>query len=142
MFRRTALVLMIGLSAGVVAQQAEKPRIERVPAQYTSPASGAEMYQNYCASCHGNDAKGRGPAAPALKTTPTDLTVLAKNNGNKFPVDRFSAVLSGKATVVAHGSQEMPVWGKVFWSMSGGHQGEVQQRIVNLTKYVESLQQK
>ena len=44
--------------------------------------------------------------------------------------------------ITAHGSQEMPVWGPVFRSISGGHQAEVQLRINNLTEYVASLQKK
>jgi hypothetical protein len=36
----------------------------------------------------------------------------------------------------------MPVWGTVFWKMSGGHEAEVQQRISNLNRYIESLQEK
>jgi hypothetical protein len=30
----------------------------------------------------------------------------------------------------------------VFWTMSQGHASEVQQRVANLTKYLESLQVK
>lgn len=112
------------------------------PAQQTSPASGKEMFKAYCASCHGTDAKGDGPAASALKTPPADLTMLAKNNGGKFPADKVTAVLRGQANLAAHGNQEMPVWGKVFWRMSQGHEGEVQQRVANLTHYLESLQAK
>jgi hypothetical protein len=36
----------------------------------------------------------------------------------------------------------MPVWGPVLWRMSQGHESEVQQRIANLTHYIESLQSK
>lgn len=143
MLRKTILILMVVTAVAVMAQQGTpKPKLNSVPAEYTSPASGAEMYHSYCASCHGADAKGNGPAAVALKSAPTDLTLLARKNGGKFPADRFRAVLTGKAAVPAHGSQEMPVWGKIFWKMSEGHQGEVQQRVFNLSNYVESLQQK
>jgi mono/diheme cytochrome c family protein len=144
MFRNlgTGMLLMLLLAAGAAAQQAAKPEIKKVPARYTSPASGKGMYEEYCASCHGQDGKGSGPAAPAMKTPPTDLTTLAKSNGGKFPSSRFTGVLTGQATVVAHGSQDMPVWGKVFWTMSGGHPAEVQLRIFNLSTYVQSLQQK
>ncbi|MBZ5572099.1 MAG: cytochrome c [Acidobacteriia bacterium] len=48
-----------------------------------SPASGQQMYSAYCAVCHGNDGKGGGPAAEALKVPPPDLTVLARKNGGK-----------------------------------------------------------
>jgi len=36
----------------------------------------------------------------------------------------------------------MPVWGTVFWRMSQGHEGEVQQRVTNLSNYIKSLQVK
>lgn len=143
MTRKLALLLIVILAAGTVAaQQATQPTIKKVPAPYTSAASGQEMYVSYCASCHGTDGKGLGPAAPAMKAPPTDLTLLARTHGGRFPADHFAAILSGKATVAAHGSQEMPVWGNVFWKMSQGHPGEVQQRVVNLSNYVASLQQK
>ena len=141
--RKLALILILILcAASVVAQQAAKPEVKKVPATYTSPASGAEMYQSYCASCHGKDGRGQGPAAPAMKASPTDLTTLSKTNGGKFPSDRFAAVLTGKASVAAHGSQDMPVWGRIFWKMSQGHASEVQQRVTNLSTYVEAMQQK
>lgn len=119
-----------------------KPAVKHAPAPNTSAASGKEMFMAYCASCHGADAKGDGPAAPALKDAPADLTALAKTNGGKFPSDRVMTVLRGQANLAAHGTQEMPVWGKVFWKMSQGHEGEVQQRITNLSSYIESLQAK
>jgi hypothetical protein len=34
------------------------------------------------------------------------------------------------------------VWGVAFWSISGGHAGEAQQRVANLNRYIESLQVK
>ena len=130
------LVLFAGLSAG------QEKEIKRVPAPSTSPASGEEMFMNYCASCHGKDAKGNGPAASALNRTPADLTGLARKNGGKYPEMRVTSVLRGEGKVVAHGTQEMPVWGPVFWHMSQGHPAEVQQRIANLNNYLKSLQAK
>jgi mono/diheme cytochrome c family protein len=124
------------------AAQEQKTEIKHATASPTSAASGKEMFKAYCASCHGEDAKGDGPAATALKQAPIDLTALAKTNGGKYPALRVTSVLRGQATLAAHGSQEMPVWGAVFWKMSGGHEGEVQQRISNLNRYIESLQVK
>jgi hypothetical protein len=69
------------------------------------------------------------------------LTALSKNNNGKFPAFHVTSVLRGESTPTAHGSKEMPVWGPIFWSMSQGHPAEVQQRIANLTTYVESLQE-
>lgn len=122
--------------------QEQKTEIKHATASPTSAASGKEMFKAYCASCHGEDAKGDGPAAAALKQPPADLTALAKTNGGKYPALKVTSVLRGQATLAAHGSQEMPVWGTVFWKMSGGHEAEVQQRIANLNRYIESLQEK
>lgn len=122
--------------------QAQKTEIKHAPAAATSPASGREMYMSYCASCHGKAGKGDGPAAPALSAAPSDLTSLAKQNGGKYPDLKVMSVLRGQAKVAAHGTEEMPVWGKVFWHMSQGHESEVQQRITNLSNYIKSLQEK
>ena len=130
-------VLTIASSAPLLSQQTE---IKKVPAPRTSPTSGKEMYTAYCASCHGLHAKGDGPAAGALKIPPADLTTLAQKNNGKFPSNHFAAVLSGQQEVTAHGSKDMPVWGPIFRSMSHGHATEVQQRINNISRYLESLQ--
>jgi len=138
-------VAMIILTCAAFAQdqtQGQGKVIEHVPIKATSAASGVEMYKSYCAVCHGVDGKGNGPAANALKAVPIDLTTLSENNGGKFPSMKVSASIRGDANVPAHGSKDMPVWGPLFWGMSQGHEGEVQQRVANLTKYVESLQVK
>src|SRR5271167_4920342 len=135
----TALIVF---SYTAAAQDQTQKVIQHVPVKPTSAASGKEMYTTYCAVCHGTDGKGGGPAATALKVPPTDLTTLSKNNGGKFPAMKVMYAISGQSAVPAHGSKEMPVWGSLFWNMSHGHEGEVQQREANLTKYVESLQAK
>ena len=140
-FYRVAAFFFFLLIAVLVYAQ-DKPELKHVPAPVTSVASGQDMYKSYCASCHGQAGKGDGPAAPALKVAPSDLTQLAKNNSGKFPSDRVASILRGQATVTAHGNRDMPVWGPLFWHMSQGHEGQVHQRIANLTKYIESLQQK
>jgi mono/diheme cytochrome c family protein len=138
--RSKLLVCLLLVATVTLAQQAT---IRREPAPYTSPASAKEMYTAYCASCHGIDAKGDGPTASALKTAPTDLTLIAKNNGGKFPDAHVYEVIRGEANLSAHGSKDMPVWGAVFHSFrSDSGYGEVQLRIRNLTDYIESLQQK
>jgi hypothetical protein len=77
-----------------------------------------------------------------MKTPPADLTVLAKTSGGKFPSAHVAAVIRGQATTASHGSQDMPVWGPLFSSISQGHEEQVQQRISNLVSYIESLQLK
>jgi mono/diheme cytochrome c family protein len=138
----TVLIITLIFAIVAFAQDQPKAEIKHVPIKATSAASGEEMYKNYCASCHGAAGKGNGPAASALKTPPPDLTALAKGNGAKYPAMKVSSVLHGEEALPAHGSKDMPIWGNLFWTMSGGHQAEVQQRIANLNKYLESLQQK
>jgi len=115
-------------------------QIKHVPVKPTSPASGQEMYTAYCAVCHGREGRGNGPAAEALKVRPTDLTILAKRNGNNYPYDRVMSAIEGDIRLPVHGSKEMPAWGGLFWGMSQGHPAEVQQRICNLNKQIESMQ--
>lgn len=133
---------VVTLALAVMGQDQPQKVIKHVPVKPTSPASGVEMYKTYCAVCHGLDAKGNGPAAEALKVPPTDLTTLSQKNGGKYPALKVAASIRGDAAIPAHGTKDMPIWGNLFWKMSGGHQSEVQQRVANLTGYIESLQAK
>jgi mono/diheme cytochrome c family protein len=100
---------------------------------------GPDLYQAYCASCHGKEGKGNGPAAPAMKATVPDLTVIAKHNGGKFPVARVQRIILGEGMIASHGSREMPVWGPIFHQIEEDvDRGNV--RLDNLVKYLESLQ--
>jgi mono/diheme cytochrome c family protein len=134
-------VVLSSLAAQTLAAET-KTEVKHAPARNVTPASGKAMFLNYCAACHGHTAKGDGPAASAFNTPPADLTGLSKRNGGKFPTDRVAAVLRGEASLVSHGSHDMPVWGQVFWRMSQGDTGQVQLRVVNLTRYLKSLQAK
>lgn len=142
------IVAVLAVFALALAAQNQPPAassttvIKHVPIHHTSAASGQEMYVNYCAVCHGKDGKGAGPAAEALKVPPSDLTLLSSKNGGKYPDMKVSSVIRGDDAVPAHGSREMPVWGKLFWSISEGHDAEVMQRVANLNHYVESIQKK
>lgn len=132
---------LLAVVAVCTAAQQQSTVIKREPAPATAPASGSEMYKQYCASCHGQDAKGDGPAAAALKVAPPDLTTLAKRNNGKYPASRVASILRGQEQLVAHGNQEMPVWGPVFRGISSS-EGFYAMRIVNLNNYLESLQAK
>ncbi len=136
------IAAVLAMAVMALAQNEPAKEIKHVPVKQTSPASGVEMYKSYCAVCHGTTGKGDGPAASALKVPPTDLTVLAANNGGKYPSLKVSAIIRGEETLPAHGSKDMPIWGNLFWSMSGGHEAEVQQRVANLNKYIELMQKK
>jgi mono/diheme cytochrome c family protein len=104
--------------------------------------SGKVMFKQYCAACHGLDAKGHGPARAALKVPAADLTTLAKRHGGEFPTDLVTNVLRFGPGVAAHGSSDMPTWGGIFQYMDNYNQVAVQKRIKNLIDYLISLQEK
>jgi mono/diheme cytochrome c family protein len=130
-------------SASLAMGQQTNTQIKKVPAPYTSPVSGRQMYISYCAACHGNEGKGDGPATPGLKAPPPDLTSLAKRQDGKFPGSYVVTVLRNGAAPI-HGTVDMPIWGALFGAMDGKIQDspEVRLRISNVTKYLESIQSK
>ncbi len=101
--------------------------------------SGRELYVAYCASCHGLEGRGDGPAAEAMRMRPTDLTALARRNGGKFPALRVQRLLGGVEGLPAHGGKRMPVWGPVFLPLSPA-EGETAAMIDRLVRYLESIQ--
>jgi len=138
-----SIFAIVGLTVCLaVFGASQQKEIRHAPVKPTSPASGQEMYTTYCAVCHGVDGKGNGPAAEALKVPPPDLTKLVSKNGGKYPSDHVTSAIQGELRLPAHGSKEMPVWGCLFWGMSQGHSSEVQLRVTNLNKYIESPQAK
>ena len=144
-FISLAVILVMIAALAVVAQTTPAqttPSVKHVPIANTPSNSGKEMFNSYCAVCHGTNGKGEGPAASAMKTPPSDLTVLAQKNGGKYPSAHVAAVIRGQANTPAHGSQDMPVWGPLFSSISQGHEAQVQQRVSNLVQYIDTLQSK
>jgi mono/diheme cytochrome c family protein len=139
-----ALVLVATSSVMFYAMaQQTTPKVKRVPVQRISPASGQQMYATYCASCHGAEGRGNGPAAQSLKVTPKDLTTLSKHNGGVFPSAHVSAVLQFGVENPAHGSTDMPVWGSLLQTLNSSSKDssvEVYQRIQNLTGYIKQIQ--
>jgi mono/diheme cytochrome c family protein len=143
------ILLGFGLSCFVVAslgaipqttpktQENSKEQLE----QLIYSVKGPDLFRAHCAPCHGTDAKGDGPMAPALKATVADLTVLTKINGGQFPFARVRRIITGDHVLASHGSREMPVWGPIFHQIEEDHDfGNV--RLQNLVRYLESIQQK
>jgi mono/diheme cytochrome c family protein len=107
--------------------------------------SGKSDFRQHCAQCHGMDATGDGPVAPALKKKPANLTMLAKNNGGVFPTDEVRNFIDGTKTAEGHGTREMPIWGYAFMHRPGSSgvpesEQAVQNKINRLVEYVKSIQ--
>lgn len=112
---------------------------QKLPATYMP--SGKVLYQLYCATCHGADAKGNGPLALALKAPPTDLTTLAKRHDGKFPTEYVTQMLRFGGNSRTHGSADMPAWGPIFQYFDKSSQAAARKRIENLCNYLASIQQ-
>ena len=113
---------------------------------------GRYEFETYCAACHGLDGKGGGPMSMLLTKQVPNLTVLMKNNGGVFPFERAFTVVSGEATVAAHGTREMPIWGDHYKDKAPSQLGPYYQpsdvssyvrgRILALVGYLSTLQTK
>lgn len=132
---------MVALAFPIIAIAQTQVKTNTVPAKPTSAASGQEMYKEYCASCHGLTGKGDGPAAPALKTPPANLSTLSARNNGQFPEAKVIQSIKAGPQIPAHGSAEMPVWGGIFLALrTSPNDAEVQLRARNLMNYIKTLQ--
>jgi mono/diheme cytochrome c family protein len=111
-------------------------------ARQAGVASGKETFLKYCASCHGTDGKGNGPAAIAMKTPPSDLTTLTRRHEDKYPAGYVGAVLKFGRSLASHGSEDMPVWGSRFKEFDPVRDPTGQQHVDDVVAYLESLQAK
>lgn len=127
------LVFLVGIAI-VSSAQTQSPR--KPPATL----DGKELYVAYCASCHGMDAKGKGPVASALKNPVPDLTLISKRRNGKFPVSDLEKMILGETSIKPiHGTNEMPVWGPVFQKVENDQDvGLV--RVRRVVEYLKSLQ--
>jgi mono/diheme cytochrome c family protein len=138
------LLLTLG-GASMVAQNGvvpQKKKLRTVPVSYVQPTKGPEMYKQYCASCHGLEGRGDGPAVEFLKTTPPDLRTLAQRNGGKYPATRVAGTLRFGTGSHAHGTVDMPLWGPLFRSQDNTKSNVADLRVYNLNEYVQTLQQR
>jgi mono/diheme cytochrome c family protein len=131
-------VLLASVVSPYLAQ--EKPAAKHPGAPSNLP-SGAELFKQHCATCHGENLKGAGPFPPPYRMPP-DLTTLARRHGGKFPDAYVSNVLRNGVKLPAHGPAEMPVWGTDFEATDKLDKNQVTSRVKSLTNYLKSLQVK
>ncbi|MEN9889677.1 MAG: hypothetical protein RL559_1714 [Pseudomonadota bacterium] len=133
----TWLAMVLGVCAALPSAQAAKEDL------------GKREYEAKCANCHGKTGKGQGPFVEFLKRSPPDLTTLAKGNGGILPMDRLYQSISG-STVAAHGSRDMPIWGREYNIEAANHYMDVpydaeayaRARLLALLEYINRLQTK
>jgi mono/diheme cytochrome c family protein len=109
------------------------------------PIDGPTAYMENCASCHGADGTGNGPAARGLATVPPDLTRIAARNGGAFPTDQVMSTIDGLDRG-AHFSTAMPEFGagdlgETIIVENEGLGTPVPTKLLVLTEYLQSIQQ-
>jgi len=103
--------------------------------------TGARLYFNHCAACHGEGGESDGPVAATLNVTIPNLRTLAQRNDGAFPTEAVRAYIDGRELRAAHGDRQMPIWGTVF---RGPEQSTaertVRRRIDALVTFIATLQ--
>lgn len=106
-----------------------------------SGQTGGALYADYCAGCHGADAKG-GQMIEGRKTA--NLTVLAKANGGVFPTRYVMSTIDGYARNDTHGP--MPHFGGLLdgnmtvWVDEKGVETPTPEALILLAEYLEGKQ--
>jgi mono/diheme cytochrome c family protein len=143
-------LLVLALGASVAAQSPPPPKappaVVVVNAHDFGAIEGARLYQAYCASCHGWDGKGNGPAARSMPAPVPDLTQLAATHTD---TDCFRHVLAQlqeghrppNEPKMSEKDLDMPNWGPIFKSMSSDP-GIGYLRLRNVSQYVTTIQTK
>ena len=117
--------------------------------QAQSQEIGAELYGQYCATCHGAGGAGDGPLTEVMTETPADLRGLAATNEmapGEFPMLKVIHIIDGRTGLRGHGGA-MPTYGRVFMAETEptmeltGAVLETRGRVLSLALYLESIQE-
>ena len=103
---------------------------------------GKARFAERCAVCHGANAKGDGPFAALLAKKPPDLTTLAARHQGSFPFDKVYDTVDGRSMPLAHGSRDMPIWGRDIKGKGLGAETEVRGQLLETVIYLRSIQAK
>jgi len=132
------------LAAAVVTSLVAACASAPPPQREVAKMSGLEMYQQFCASCHGTGGEGDGPVAPLVKIHVPDLTRIAQRDGGEFPAEDVRRTIDGRFERPAHGPRDMPVWGWQFYNSTSLKDPEERARvdalIGRLVDYLRSIQ--
>lgn len=107
------------------------------------PLTGAGLYSDYCASCHGADAAGG--AVEVGGKLPPNLTTLSRRHGGTFPSVYVMSTIDGYAREATHGP--MPIFGELIdseietWTDPEGVPTPTPVSLILLAAYLEGLQE-
>ncbi|MGD9843738.1 MAG: cytochrome c [Steroidobacteraceae bacterium] len=105
--------------------------------------SGEQLFQRFCAACHGSQAKGDGSVASSLTVQVPNLRQLTQRNRGEFPAEKIMKIIDGRTILNPHGSRLMPVWGDEFLRSEAGDpvaERETAAMIRKMVDYLRSIQ--
>ncbi len=145
-FEALATLAPAGAAWAQAGPAAQSGAAQRAEARRTVDP-GRREFESNCAVCHGKSGQGDGSVVELLKRSPPDLTQLSRKNGGVFPIDRVYQTIEG-GTVAAHGSREMPIWGRdyriqgaeYFMDVPYDPEVYVRTRLLWLVEYLSRLQ--
>jgi hypothetical protein len=146
-----ATFAMLALGASAAAQNPPRPSapptIVIVEARPAGNIDGATLFQAYCASCHGRNGKGDGPAARAIRTPVPDLTQIAATHPGTdcwlhVLADLSTGHRSDREPKVSETDLDMPNWEPILRSMSSVDPAMGRLRLINVSRHVASIQVK
>jgi mono/diheme cytochrome c family protein len=120
-----AIILVALLTAcsegdGAETESEAAATLEPVPAEFAGKSNpfgaeaatqGQETFQTYCATCHGPEGQGDGPAGQSLDPKPRDLAGLQAKVGDDYLYWRISNGKTGTAMVAWEGIlTEEQIW--------------------------------
>lgn len=105
--------------------------------------TGAALYGEWCAACHGASGMGDGDMAGVMTIPAPNLTILSQGNDGVFPMLAVIHSIDGRSGLRAHGGA-MPIFGSVFSTAEAGNPYgsvlEARGRVLSLALYLESMQ--
>lgn len=107
--------------------------------------NGRDIYQQYCAGCHGEIAIGDVPIKDNIVDGAPDLTIIARRYGGVFPLVDVVRQVDGRVMMRGHGDP-MPVFGPMLGGPSAvvdtadGSPIITKAAVLAVADYLESVQ--
>ncbi|MGP6087930.1 c-type cytochrome [Antarctobacter jejuensis] len=119
--------------------------METGPGAMPEPSDGRALFMQNCAVCHGEDGRGNGTMARAMKKAPANLTLISVRHGDTFPRAKVMSIIDGYARSDLSGPG-MPEFGALLegdlvpYDSGDGKLTPTPRKLVALAEYLESIQ--
>ena len=112
----------------------EMKLVSLAPNKWPNLENGHNLFQAQCASCHGTEGMGDGPAGAALEPSPTNFHDQEVIN-NISPLQAFNTItlgIEGTAMVSYNHLSQEEIWDLAFYVLSLQHKGQSTEQANNL----------